>query len=63
MLGNRLIYASKLKNEKLLQDSFTEENYKKSTPLIKVLHNLQMQVLPFHNFIFRLKVVSVNLLR
>ena len=35
-------------------------NYENPSPLIKTLHNLQIQVLSFHDFIFCLKLVSVS---
>ena len=46
------------KKRKVITRFFKRKNYKNPTPLIKILHNLQMQVLPFQDFIFCLKVVS-----
>ena len=56
-IANELIYANKVKKESIIKFSLSENNL---SLLINTLKNLRMQAVPFHNFIFCLKLASVS---
>ena len=59
-IANKLINANKVHIRKTTIYLVRKNNYKNPSPLIKTLQKLQMQVLPFHDFIFSLKLASVS---